>query len=94
MIKHLLLASLFLSLLCSYSTAQQAIPQDILITLERDPGHWGRVGTSPCPFFKLTISADGTVELEPKDVKEYKVVTGKINEFPRGRAARYQKRVG
>lgn len=77
MIKHLLLVSLSLALLCSYSPAQQT--SDTLIILERDPGFWGRAGQPPadCPFYKLTIFANGNVELEPKNVKEYKVLTGK-----------------
>ncbi|MGI8641614.1 MAG: DUF6438 domain-containing protein [Pyrinomonadaceae bacterium] len=78
MIKDFLLVLFFLLLICNYLFAQQTIPQDTLITLERNPGHWGMSGLSPCPFYKLTIFADGIVELEPKDYNEYKIVTGKI----------------
>jgi len=52
------------------------IPADTLITLERRPDFF-----SSCPFYKLTISADGTVAIEPKsynnDYRE-KVVSGNI----------------
>ena len=79
MFKNFLLVLFFISLLSNYSFAQQTIQTDILIILERNPGYWGRTGSRPCPFYKLTISADGTVELEPKEYKEHnKVVTGKI----------------
>lgn len=74
----ILLVSFFLSFICSYSFAQQTIFQDILITLERDPGFWGRAGSSSCPFYKLTISADGTVELQLKEYKEQKIIVGTI----------------
>jgi hypothetical protein len=79
MIKYLLLASFFLLFVCNYSFAQQRIPKDTVITLERDPGFWGWAGQPPadCPFYKLTIFANGNVELEPKNIKENKIVTGK-----------------
>ncbi len=75
--KRFLFVLFFLFLIFSYSFGQQTIPKDTLITLERNPGYWGMLGDS-CPFYKLTISADGTVELEPKDYKEHKVITSKI----------------
>lgn len=52
------------------------IPEDALITLERKPDFF-----SSCPFYKLTISADGTVGIEPRAYNnEYKekVVSGNI----------------
>jgi len=57
--------------------AQQRVP-DALIILERDPGYWGELGAASCPFYKLTIFADGSVKMEPKDYREYKVVVGPI----------------
>jgi hypothetical protein len=33
---------------------------------------------APCPFYKLTISADGTVQLEPKQYTKTQIVSGKI----------------
>jgi hypothetical protein len=80
MIKKFLLVSFFLSLLCSYSFAQQSIPKDTLITLERDPGYFGQIGTYPCPFYKLTIFADRKVQLEPKEYCKEKILIGKIIE--------------
>lgn len=80
MIKHLLSALFFLLLIGGYSFAQKTIPKDTLIILERDPGFFGKVGTSSCPFYKLTIFADGKVELEPKEYKfnATKIVSGEV----------------
>lgn len=78
MMKHLFLASLFLSLPFSYSFGQQ-VPKDTLILFTRSPGYWGLQGES-CPFYKLTIFADGKVELEPRDYREREVLYGKIIE--------------
>ncbi len=63
MIRHLILALFFISILCNYSSAQQTIPKDTLITLERTfcLGY----GAS-CPWYKLTISAGGRVKFEHK----------------------------
>jgi hypothetical protein len=65
----------------AYSFAQQNISDDTLIILERDPRYWGWDSHSTpedCPFYKLTIFANGNVELEPKYYKENKILTGKI----------------
>lgn len=80
MIKNLLLVSFFLLLISGYSFAQQTIPNDTLITLERDPDFFGKVGESPCPFYKLTIFADRKVELEPKEYNHNakKLVFGEV----------------
>ncbi len=78
MIKNFLLVSFFLSLLCSYSSAQESMLKDTLITIERDPGYFGQIGRSPCPFYKLTIFADGKVELEPREYGKEKIISGKI----------------
>src|SRR5688500_16460453 len=80
MIKNLLLVSFFLLLVSDFSFAQQIIPNDTLITLERDPGFFGKIGEAPCPFYKLTIFADGKVEIEPKEYKDNaaKIVSGEI----------------
>ncbi len=79
--KNFLLVSLFLFLQFAYSFAQQNISDDTLIILERDPRYWGWDSHSTpedCPFYKLTIFANGNVELEPKYYKENKILTGKI----------------
>jgi hypothetical protein len=78
MIKNFLLIAFFLSAASGYSLAQAAVPDDTLITLARNPGIWGINGIASCPFYKLTISADGTVELEPREYKKYRIVAGKI----------------
>lgn len=61
---------------CASTSAQETIPEDTLITFDRRPNFFAL-----CPFYKLTISADGTVELEPKgfsgEFKE-KVITHKV----------------
>lgn len=80
MSKKCILVSFFLSLLCSYSFAQQVVPQDFLITVERNPGFFGQIGEVNCPFYKLTISADGRVRLEPKEYGKEKILTGKVIE--------------
>lgn len=61
----------------AHSVAQTPAPDKILITLERHPGHWGEVGADPCPFYKLTIFDNGSVELEPKNYDDNKIVIGK-----------------
>jgi hypothetical protein len=80
MIKKFLSASFFLLLICNYSFAQQTIPKDTLIIFEPNPGFFAFM--SPCPFYKMTIFADGVVELEPKYYKneneQSKLVTGEI----------------
>ena len=50
----------------SYLTAQQTIPDDTLITLERS------VCFGTCPNYKLTISADGTVTFEGRQYVKVK----------------------
>lgn len=56
----------------AFTFAQQTIPEDTFITLERSPCY------GSCPFYKLTISADGTIEFEPKSISDdYKLVSGK-----------------
>ena len=65
----IILFSLFLG---TNVLAQQALPKDLLITLERSPCY------GSCPFYKLTISANGKVTFEPKSIsQDYKLVTGK-----------------
>jgi hypothetical protein len=80
MIKKLPLALFFLSLLNNYNFAQVSIPKDTSITLDENPGFFGFMAS--CPFYKLSISADGTVELEPivykNENEQYKVISGKI----------------
>ncbi|MGI8883099.1 MAG: DUF6438 domain-containing protein [Pyrinomonadaceae bacterium] len=78
MIRNFFLVLLFLFLMYQISFAQKVIPKDTLITLERNPGYWGKVGSESCPFYKLTIFAEGKVKLEVKEYKEYKEVTNKI----------------
>ena len=78
MIKNLLFVLFFLFSVSNYSFAQNSDPNNILITLERDPGYWGRVGVATCPFYKLAIFDNGTVELEPKNYVEYEIVIGQI----------------
>ena len=68
-----ILSVLLLLLSTAFTFAQQSIPKDTFITLERTPCF----GT--CPFYKLTILADGKVEFEPKRMtKKYKLVSGKL----------------
>ena len=61
MIKRFIYCSLFLLLAFDYSFAQQSIPQDTIITLERFACY------GKCPAYKLTISADGTIVFEPRE---------------------------
>jgi len=52
------------------------VPEDTLISLERRPDFF-----SSCPFYKLTISADGTVRIVPEDYSDerrQKVVSGPV----------------
>ena len=51
------------------------IPVDTSITLERRPDFF-----SSCPFYKLTISADGTVRIEPRAYNKYRngVIPGNV----------------
>ena len=77
MIKSFVFAPFFLFFTSCYSFAQNPAPNDILITLERNRGYWGSVGAAPCPFYKLAIFKDGSVELGPKDFVEYRIVVGK-----------------
>jgi hypothetical protein len=75
--KRLLLSSFFLFLPFNNFFAQQSIPEDALITLERNKGFFGFL--HPCPYYKLSISSDGTLVLEPKSYdKENKMVAGEI----------------
>ena len=46
--------------------AQQTFPEKLSITLERNPGFFGKIGTAICPFYRLTIYNDGKVEIQPK----------------------------
>ena len=65
---------LFTLFLSTNVLAQQAVPKDLLITLERSPCF------GVCPFYKLTISANGKVTFEPKSIsQDYKLVSGKIS---------------
>lgn len=71
--------SIFLiSCLTGLARAQSVEPDGPAITLERNPGHWGMSGDAPCPFYLLSIFADGRISLEPKNVVEHKVVVGKV----------------
>lgn len=63
--------------LTGLAMAQSVEPDGPVITLERNPGYWGMAGEAPCPFYLLSIFADGQITLEPKDVVEHKVVAGK-----------------
>jgi Domain of unknown function (DUF6438) len=70
-IKIILLTPFVLALVSS-GFAQQAISKDTLITLERTPC------LGSCPYYLLTISANGTVTFEPKYYNEkIEIVTGK-----------------
>jgi hypothetical protein len=69
---------LLVSCLTSLATAQSVEPDNPVITLERNPGFWGMA--APCPFYLLSIFADGRIILEPRDVVEHKVVVGKAIE--------------
>ncbi len=72
------IAILLVSCLTSLATAQFVEPDNPVITLERNPGFWGMA--APCPFYLLSIFADGRIILEPRDVVERKVVVGKAIE--------------
>jgi hypothetical protein len=76
--KYFLLISFFLISVSNYSFGQKSIPKDTLIILERLPGFWGRVIASSCSFCKLSISANGKVQLEPKARREQQLIIGKI----------------
>jgi hypothetical protein len=70
-IKIILLTSLIIALGVN-AFAHQTIPKDTLITLERTPC------LGSCPFYVLTISANGRVTFVPKYYNEkIEVVTGK-----------------
>jgi hypothetical protein len=75
--RRFLLAVLFLPLFYVHAFAQ-TVSEITSIVLERDPGYWGQRGESPCPFYKLTIFADGAVELQPKRYNANGIVSGKI----------------
>lgn len=72
------IAAFLLILFCSAGVlAQQEVPKDLRITLERFPCYGN------CPFYKLTIYSDGTVVFLPKSIRKdykkgYKEVAGKI----------------
>ncbi|MEO6656079.1 MAG: DUF6438 domain-containing protein [Pyrinomonadaceae bacterium] len=76
--KRFLFVLFFLISVSHYSFAQSPKSGHVLITLERNPGYWGEVGTAPCPFYKLSIFDKGAVEIEPKNYVEYKLVIGQI----------------
>jgi hypothetical protein len=78
--KSFLLTILLISCLTGVAMAQSVDPDSPVITLERNPGYWGRAGEAPCPFYLLSIFADGRINLEPRDVVEHKVVVGKVIE--------------
>ena len=72
---HLLVSSLLSLVIAGSCLAQEKpIPDDALITLERT------VCYGPCPIYKLTIIADGTVTFEGRqNVKVKGLVKSRIN---------------
>jgi hypothetical protein len=71
-----ILLTLLVMIFCPFTSAQETIPEDTLIILERKPGFHVL-----CPFYKLKIFGNGMVELESKgfsgEFKE-KVITNKV----------------
>jgi hypothetical protein len=82
--RHLFVVLLWSGLIVSghnWTYAQSDIPADTVITLERT------ICYGSCPMYKLTIKADGSVEFEPRYVKDRSIVSAEIK---RGNITREQ----